>query len=61
MLFEYTSEINDQACDALEKTEDYPLNVGTLAPLARLGAVFGTNTLHLGDRQIRSPFKSAAY
>jgi len=40
----------------LWRTEDHPLNVGTLAPLARLGAVFGANTLHLGGRQIRSLF-----
>ena len=36
------------------RAEDHPLNVGTLAPLAGLGSIFGANTFHLGDRQIRS-------
>lgn len=36
------------------ETEDHALDAGTLAPLARLGAIFGTDALHLDDRQIRS-------
>jgi len=35
-------------------TEEHILGIGTLAPLARFGAIFGANTLHLGDRQIKS-------
>ena len=31
-------------------TEGYGLDVGTLAPLTRLGAIFGANTLHLDGR-----------
>jgi hypothetical protein len=30
--------------------EDHALDVGTLAPLTRLGAVLGANTLHLDGR-----------
>ena len=37
---------------------DHVLDVGTLAPLAWLCAIFGPNTLHLDGRQIRSPFTS---
>ena len=33
--------------------EDYELNVGAFAPLARLGAIFGANALHLDGCQIR--------
>jgi len=34
-------------------TEDYGLDVGTFAPLTRLGTIFGANALHLEGRQIR--------
>jgi hypothetical protein len=61
MLLEYTPGGSINQADDLWMAEDYALNVGTFAPLARLGAIFGANALHLDDRQIGSVFKTVVY
>ena len=44
--------INNQT-DVLQMAQDHRLDIGTLAPLTRLGTVFGANAFHLDGCQIR--------
>jgi len=41
-------------------TQGYALDVGTFAPLTRLGAIFGANALHLDGHQIGSFFETVS-